>query len=253
MFLSKGTTVRRLIQQQRSHRKHLHSAVMASKGSQLLAGDVFWLDPFAQRQWDDPNYGGTRIQFDKKEFLDRVHDEFKLKGEGCLVDGYAPFCKHIFVQNFVGAKLGALEISELNRHLLHSGYTKRRPEELAVLTRWFSASEVNVPIAKHLDVILYSREQLVQEYKDMPVAKGNQYNDSTSPEDLPQVPWGIISVKAQDEDYETPMQPITMLRNSLGRSEGGSGVALDRDAYERSVSYWEDHATIVDGQRPNRE
>ena len=23
---------------------------------------------------------------------------------------------------------------------------------------------------------------------------------------LPDVPWGIISIKAQDEDYETPMQ-----------------------------------------------
>ena len=30
-----------------------------------------------------------------------------------------------------------------------------------------------------------------------------------------QAPWGIISVKAQDEDFETPMQPITIMRNSL--------------------------------------
>lgn len=52
------------------------------------------------------------------------------------MDGYAPFCKHVFVPNFVGAKLGALEITDANRHLLRSGYTKRRPEELAVLTRW---------------------------------------------------------------------------------------------------------------------
>lgn len=29
-----------------------------------------------------------------------------------------------------------------------------------------------------------------------------------------------------------------MMRNSLGRSEGGSGVALDRAAYEKSVAYW---------------
>ena len=80
----------------------------------------------------------------------------------------------------------------------------------------------------------------------MPVAKG-------SPEDLPQVPWGIISVKAQDEAFETPMQPITMLRNSLGRQEGGSGVSLDREAYAKSVDFWECHATIVDGAKPNGE
>lgn len=38
-----------------------------------------------------------------------------------LVDGYAPFCKHIFVPNFTGAPVGALPITDANRHLLQSG------------------------------------------------------------------------------------------------------------------------------------
>lgn len=84
-------------------------------------------------------------------------------------------------------------------------------------------------------------------------------------EALPQdVPWGIIGIKGQDEDYETPMAPITMLRNALGREEGGSGVPVDKDAYaryahdtqclaidhvltgvdHRSVEYWQHHAII---------
>jgi len=92
------------------------------------------------------------------------------------VDGYAPFCKHVFVKNFVGAKLGALEITDSNRQLLKSGYTRRRAEELPVLTRWFpEAAVVPVPEARHLDIILYSREQLVEEYKAMPSkAKGQE-------------------------------------------------------------------------------
>lgn len=49
------------------------------------------------------------------------------------------------------------------------------------------------------------------------------------------------------------MQPITMLRNALGREEGGSGVALSRGEYEKSVAYWETHATLVAGSRPNGE
>jgi hypothetical protein len=49
------------------------------------------------------------------------------------------------------------------------------------------------------------------------------------------------------------MQPITMLRNALGREEGGSGVALGRQAYEASCAYWEGHATLVAGSRPNGE
>lgn len=66
------------------------------------------------------------------------------------------------------------------------------------MRRWFPAVEVTVPEAKFLDVILYSREQLVKEYEAMP-GKGD-------PTSLPAAPWGIISIKAQDENYETPMQ-----------------------------------------------
>lgn len=38
--------------------------------------------------------------------------------------------------------------------------------------------------------------------------------------------FGIISVKPQDVPHETPMDPITMMRNALGKEEGGSGVKL---------------------------
>ena len=51
------------------------------------------------------------------------------------MDGYAPFCKHILVRNFVGARLGAMQITDANRHLLQCGYSRRRPEELPVLAR----------------------------------------------------------------------------------------------------------------------
>jgi len=30
---------------------------------------------------------------------------------------------------------------------------------------------------------------------------------------LPDAPWGIISIKAQAEEIELPMQPITAMRN----------------------------------------
>ncbi|GLC42260.1 hypothetical protein PLESTB_000648900 [Pleodorina starrii] len=220
------------------------SVAAAAAKAMSLTTKTFFLDSFALRQWDDPNYGGTRVSYDKAAFVQRIQEEFD-KGSP-LVDGYAPFCKHVFVPNFVGAKLGALSITDANRAKLQSGYTKRRPEELAVLTRWFSATDVEVPEAKFLDIILYSREQLIKEYEAMPTKAG-------AGEGLPDAPWGIISVKAQDEPFETPMQPITMLRNALGREEGGSGVALDREAYEKSVAYWETHATIVEGARPNGE
>lgn len=31
-------------------------------------------------QWDDPNYSGTRIAFDKATFVTKVHEMFKEQG-----------------------------------------------------------------------------------------------------------------------------------------------------------------------------
>lgn len=56
--------------------------------------------------------------------------------------------------------------------------------------------------------------------------------------------------RAQEEDYETPMQPITIMRNALGGEHGGSGVPLDRAAYNASVGYWRDRAVVLWGEQP---
>eukprot|EP00959_Pyramimonas_sp_CCMP1952_P169541 3541791-Pyramimonas_sp.AAC.1 len=43
--------------------------------------------------------------------------------------------------------------------------------------------------------------------------------------DMPDAPWGIISIKAQDEAHELPMQPITMMRNAGDQSrERGENI-----------------------------
>lgn len=36
-----------------------------------------------------------------------------------------------------------------------------------------------------------------------------------------------------------------MMRNALGKEEGGSGVPLQREDYLAAVRYWKDHATVV--------
>jgi hypothetical protein len=100
----------------------------------LPRGDTFYLDNFAMRQWDDPNYSGTHINFDKEEFVAKVHEHYYANSR--LVDGYAPFCKHVFVPNFVGAKVGSVAITPENQQSIRSGYFSRRPEELAVLERY---------------------------------------------------------------------------------------------------------------------
>mmetsp|Transcript_2513 Transcript_2513/g.8546 ORF Transcript_2513/g.8546 Transcript_2513/m.8546 type:complete len:235 (+) Transcript_2513:86-790(+) len=209
----------------------------AMSSSNYLSGKHFFLDPFCERQWDDPSYKGGRIKHSKEEFTMRVNDHFATEGKLC--DGYAPFCKHVFVPNFLGLPVQAVAVTDENRHLVQSGYVRRTPKELPVLSRWISESSLEtVPVAKMLDVILYSREQIVLER----VAQGDDEKEVEA--ELPRVKWGIISIKAQDESHEIPMQPITMMRNALGKEEGGSGVSLVREKYEESVAYWDGHVTI---------
>lgn len=200
--------------------------------------DVFFIDAFARRQWRDEKYSGTRVTaVTEREFVREVA-RAHASGEATMRAGYAPFCKHVFVRNFIDANVGTCEITERNEMKLRTGYGARAKGELAVLTRWFAAKDVERTRARWLDVILYSREQLEKERAAMGKV-----------EELPRAPWGIISIKAQDEDYETPMQPITMMRNALGKDQGGSGVALDRDKYEASVRYWSTRAPIVEGDQ----
>ena len=40
------------------------------------------------------------------------------------------------------------------------------------------------------------------------------------------------------------MDPITIMRNALGKEEGGSGVPIDREVYKASVNFWSKHAII---------
>ncbi len=139
-----------------------------------------------------------------------------------VLDGYAPFCKLHVHENWTETHCLTVPITDENRHLLRSGYEARSKAELPVLTRWFEG--LIAPKANYLVVILYSREQMAREG------------------DLIDTDWGVVGCLATADPEEIPMAPITMMRNALGVEEGGSGVPLDREAYARSVEFWERNA-----------
>ena len=63
------------------------------------------------------------------EFEDIVNERYK--DESQLVDGYAPFCKHIFLQNdFTDAKTCVLPITKENESLLRTKYEARNDKEV---------------------------------------------------------------------------------------------------------------------------
>ncbi|MFP1633614.1 DUF3228 family protein [Zhengella sp. ZM62] len=184
---------------------------------------------FALRQWQE-NAGAKRITGLPPDRLVALANAAVARGAP-LVGGYAPFCKHLFLDNPSPTRCSFAPITEGNRHCLVSGYQARREGELPVLERWLEG--VEAPVARWLDVILYSKAQLDAEAADGP-----------DDEAVPECEWGIVSVIGTLEPTEPPMPPITQMRNSLGRAEGGSGVAIDRAAYARAVDFWERHATI---------
>ncbi len=184
---------------------------------------------FALRKWD-PDAGGGTIEGLSPDDIVAMSNEATAAGI-VLTDGYAPFCKHLFLANSSPTRCGFAVITDTNRPLLRSGYRARREGELAVLERWFEGLEA--PVAGFLDVIVYSHEQLVIEAEAYPEEQA-----------VPDCQWGIVSIIPTLEPREPPMPPITQMRNALGAGEGGSGVAIDADAYARAVEFWERHASV---------
>lgn len=199
------------------------------------------VDPFCFKQFD-PKAGSLYIDLDKELFGEKINDFYHLvKDEGGLKDGYAPFCKHLFINNITDAISAFIEVTPERERFLKSEYEARRENELAVLVRYLDRkaleSELGFTVqkAQFLDIILYSKAQIQEENKATGFEDPNKDLDYD---------YGIVSVKPQDVDIETPMQPITMMRNALGKEYGGSGEQIDFKKYKESVDFWTKFATL---------
>ena len=201
---------------------------MSGKPKELI------LDQFSFRSFDKTRTNNY-INMGKEEFLKNVNELYK--SESMLVDGYAPFCKHLFVPNFVkGLKSCHIEITPETEKLIISKYDSRQKNELPVLIRYIDLNSVDktkIPDAKYLDLILYSKEQILSEMGEMKFEE--KEIEALKKKDFD---WGIISIKPLNVDHEIPFVPMTIMRNALGKNEGGSGVPIDRKKYMDGVEFW---------------
>lgn len=181
------------------------------------------LTQFAIDRHFDPQKVGTIITDRSPEVFQQQARQLATQ-PNTVCDGYAPFCKLMFLENWTDTRSGTTEINSRNESFLKSEYVSRTPGELPVLTRWLELG--NAPLAKYLCLVLYNKEQLAKEGTDI------------------DADWGVVAILGQLHDEEEPMTPITMMRNALGVDEGGSGKSLDREAYKKSVEFWNTHATI---------
>ncbi len=99
------------------------------------------MDPFCYRQFDEKAF--SRINFDMEEFSSKINEFYLKNKETHLKEGYASFCKHLFVENFTDSKPGYAKITTENEQYILTGYEARTEKELPVLKRWIPASKVN--------------------------------------------------------------------------------------------------------------
>ncbi len=201
---------------------------------------------FATKQFDK-KFGATKIldhtveEFEKKvneiikdEIFNRVGTNIQIVKKYPIIDGYAPFCKLLPIDNFTDARVGSLPITLENYQYLRSGYSARTEKELSVLSRWLELP-LGKPKAKYLMLVLYSKEQIEKE--------ANEQDNITEIFEF-DADYGIVAILGQDVNTEIPPCPITIMRNALGIEYGGSGVSIDNDRYVKSVEYWSCHAIV---------
>jgi len=191
----------------------------------------YHVDRFGERQFD-PKFSGTKIlDLSPKEFEIYLMSDLNIQ-KMKLIDSKMNFCKYLIIPNFTSAKSGSCEITMNNYQYLRSGYSSRRDGELSTLSRWFEFP-IEIPKAKYLQIVLYSKDQLISE--------STSRNEEVDPN---LTDWNVIAILGQDSGTIEPMLPITMMRNALGMEEGGNGHPLDIEEYQKSVDFWSKVAII---------
>lgn len=200
---------------------------------------------FALRHFE-PDFGGTKIlnvqpqdfeqhlnifkdlYFDQPE--DRMIDDKSGIVRVDILDGYAPFCKLLVMKNITDCKTGTLPITIENYQYLRSGYSARREGEFSVFSQWLELPVKHlIPRAEYTVSILYDKAQIDKELKidyEKEIASGGIDSIGLEPPAPFDADWGVVAILGQMQPKEEPMKPITMMRNYMDLSMGGSGMKL---------------------------
>ncbi len=100
------------------------------------------MDPFCLRQFESTK-GYSHVNYDPQEFANIINEFYIDNKESKLKSGYAPFCKHLFLENFTDGKPGYVKITPENESFIKSAYEARTEKELPVLERYMPLGYVN--------------------------------------------------------------------------------------------------------------
>lgn len=221
------------------------------------------LTKFVQRQWDK-KFAGTKMDMWQEDFINLVNIIYP-QNDIFLHDSQNDFCKYLYFKNpYPSIKKAVIKIDHTIYPYIQSGYSSRTAEELAVLSRWvsFPPKSYPLPTAEYIGLVLYSREQLLKEHnatqqqidkendsfagkifaRDMGTSVAKTFK--TEFELTEECEYGIVAIMGLGQPEMDPMPPITHLRNALGGVEGGNGVAINKEEYEKSVKFWSEHILV---------
>jgi hypothetical protein len=182
------------------------------------------INDFVKRQ-TKPDFTGTKISEVQLESLRKKAEQQAVSNQ--LKTGYAPFVK-IAVIHDPGIMSPIVKVTPENQGLLKSEVTKRREFEKEYEQRYFESKDVKGTPSNHVNVVLYSREQLEREPDGNPSGAD----------------WDMISINAEPYAQDSPMAPSTLRRNMQGMEAGGSGWQHKQEELTQSESFWKDHAMV---------
>lgn len=181
------------------------------------------INEFVKRQ-TKPDFAGTKVTMAQLEDLRKKAEQGVNAGKDRK--GYADFV-HIVSVNEPDILCNIAKITPQNEKLLKTEMTKRREGEEEYEHRFFESKDVKGIPSHHVDIILYTKEQLDKE------GEKNTGSD-----------FDIISINAEISEKGAPIAPVTMRRNIKGPASGGSGHQHTEEEIGESEKFWEQHALI---------
>ena len=113
---------------------------MSSSNSVIVTTDQFAFRQFPKTHAEtSTTYGGSKMSVTCEAFESICNEYISANGasDACLKEGYAPFCKHIFIPNtapdgtiLCEADVNFLEVTPENESLLRTEYEARNEKEV---------------------------------------------------------------------------------------------------------------------------
>ncbi len=208
------------------------------------------LTEFVKRQWK-PNFAGTKMhRIQEAKFLELFNDAYNVSMSKSISMNHKfdshkswDFCKYLYlnVERTLDIRTSTVKLDHTIAPFVQCDYSSRNSAELEVLGRWVSfpaQSNFKAPLAKWIGCVLYTREQLLEEYNKNADEHVHTFELSEDCE------YGIVAIMGLDIPQMDPMPPITHFRNALGQEFGGNGEPVDIEEYNKSVEFWKNNILI---------